>query len=581
MRMIGYWGDNGRKFNAGMFGSGLRTVSSDDKLTVYEDKAASGKDLFIQKRNNISVILDGYISNWPVCSDNTRDILNLIIDNYLLKGIESLSGLDGSYTVILWDISKGALYLRRDTYGTKLLYYYLSPDNDLFFSNNLDLLVKTTGQKNISRKALHEYLRFLDISPPYTIYEGVYFLEPEKILVLREGAITLKNVEARTVAAGQRNPIMRDVMQDFRETLGSSIEKRISGARHVGIFLSSGIDSALVCALATEFRRDIKSYTVGFNDAQYDESGVVKSITDHLGISHQVFKFTLDEDRSAFNDFVSSIASPFADPAVIPTFQCLRHISNGVDVVLDGTGADSLIGIMPARHIRFILKYLRHIPFKTRLMFSDQLRRLKVVSSYSDLFNFVNAVELLIRWHGWTEEEISSLCGERCDLSHTRFYRMYEENLHKDPFDLYSLLIGALPDDRIHQTASIFGVKVAFPYFDRNVQEFVRSLPLKYKYNDNTSKILFRKLLKEIIPLTIWDKPKHAFDYPFEQLLKHEDYKLPKTFLTREVLSEHGYFDSAIAEKYLKAFLSGDNSVKFKIWALVVFQAWYVSYYKN
>lgn len=580
MRIIGFLNNKSHKFNAGMLGNEFMTIASDDRLTIYRDCRASGKNLFSHNRHDIFVILDGHISNWPGSDDNSDDILNLIIDDYLLKGVEAFNSLDGSYSIILWDKNKETLYLRRDIYGTKLLYYYLSPGNGLYFSNNLDLLVRTTGPKSISHKALHEYLRFLDISPPYTIYEDVYFLEPEKILVSRGGEIALKNVEARSFTGKQRNSSLKDVMHDFREMLTNSIEKRISGAREIGIFLSSGIDSALVCALAAAFRKDIKSYTVGFDDPQYDESSVAQSITNYLGINHQVFKFTLDEDRAAFNDFVSRISSPFADPAVIPTYQCFKHISNGIDVVLDGTGADSLIGIMPARHIRFILKYFRHIPFRTRLMFSDQLRKLKLFSSYSDLFNFVNAVELLIRWHGWTEEEISSLCGERCDLSHTRFYRMYEENLHKDPFDLYSLLIGALPDDRIHQTADLFGVNVALPYFDRNVQEFVRSLPFKYKYNNKTSKVLFRKLLKDIIPLSVWDKPKHAFDYPFEQLLKHEDYKLPNTFLSRDVINEHGYFDSALADKYLRIFLNGDNSVKFKIWALVVFQAWYLSYYK-
>ena len=582
MQLIGFLNNKNLIFNTKLFGNEFRSIIKDKEFNLYCDSTGSKEKLLYHSRKDIHLVLFGYVtSESHYSTENPRDTLDAIIENYLVNGIKSFNSLDGSYIVILWDAHKNIIYIGRDIYGTKLLYFYFSPRSGFAFSNNLDILLRATGQRNISHKALHEYLRFLDISPPYTIYENTYFLEPDKILISDGRQITQQKISTQTINEIQRDELLEDKAHNFKNILYQSIKKRIEKAQRVGVFLSGGIDSTLVCAIAARIKKDIKAYTVGFGDPRYDESKIARNITSYLGIEHQVFKFTIEEDYNVFNEFVTRISSPFADPAVIPTFQCFKHIANSVDIVLDGTGADSLIGIMPARHIRFILQYARYIPYEIRLFISNQLNKLHSISSYSSLFDFKKVVELLIRWQGWSEEEISLLCNVKCDLSYTRFYRLFAEHSHKEPYELYSILIGALADDRQLQTAPLYDIDIAFPFWDRKVQEYVKNLPLKYKYHDGTSKILFRKLLEELIPTNIWDKPKHPFDYPFKNLLIYSDYKLPKLFLSRDVIKKQGFFDSFIVEKYLKKFLDGDDSIKFKIWALVVFQAWYFNHYQT
>ena len=582
MHFIGSVTNKNQRFHFDACCSGLINAAGDRGFNLFCDSQGPETKFLSHSANNISVTLfgtlierDGYMPHDP------KSFLKAIIERYLSEGIKCFSALDGSYVIFLWDGNRETIYISRDIYGTRLLYFYFSPRRGFAFSNNLDILLRATGQRNISHKALHEYLRFLDISPPYTIYENTYFLEPDKILISDGKQITQQKISTQTISEIQTDELLEDKAHNFKNILSQSIEKRIGGAPRVGVFLSGGIDSTLICAIAARIKKDIKAYTVGFGDPRYDESKIARNITSYLGIEHQVFEFTIEEDYNVFNEFVTQISSPFADPAVIPTFQCFKHIANSVDIVLDGTGADSLIGIMPARHIRFILQYARYIPYEIRLFISNQLNKLHSISSYSSLFDFKKVVELLIRWQGWSEEEISLLCNVRCDLSYTRFYRLFAEHSHKEPYELYSILIGALADDRQLQTAPLYSIDIAFPFWDRKVQEYVKNLPLKYKYHNGTSKILFRKLLEELIPINIWDKPKHPFDYPFKNLLIYNDYKLPKLFLSRDVIKKQGFFDSLIVEKYLKKFLDGDDSTKFKIWALVVFQAWYFNHYQT
>ena len=581
MQIIGFLNNKNQLFNPLLLNNEFKCIIKDKEFNFFISSNGSKEDISYCFRENIHAVLLGCVTNdFGIADNKLRSISDVIIANYLSRGIECLNTIDGSYTIILWDRNRETLFIRGDMYGTKYLYYYFSPEKELTFSNNLDILSQFSLKRDISIKALHEYLRFLDISPPYTIYEEVYLLEPENILISNGKEINLKKIPTTSSNKYNGKMCLTDSQTFFKNLLTKSIEQRVKNSKKTGVFLSGGIDSTLICALASKVKGDIKAYTVGFDNPLYDESITAQKIVNFLKIEHQILKFSLEDDYKAFSDIVSHFHTPIADPAIIPTFQCFKHVSREVDLVLDGTGADSLIGMMPARHIRFILKYSRNIPLKLRILFAHIMKINKNLSSYSALFDFKEPEELLIRWKGWTEEEISMLCNAQCDFSHTRFYKSFKENSQMHPYDLYRRLLSAMQDDRIHQSAIQVGLNVAFPFWDHDVREFTESLPIKYKYSNGTSKVLFRKVIEEIIPPSIWDKPKHGFDYPFEMLLRHNEYKLIKTYLSEESLKEHGFFDISIVKDYLQRFLNGDNTVKFKIWSLVIFQAWYYRHYR-
>lgn len=515
--------------------------------------------------------------------------------NYQATGESVASAFDGSFAVVLWDATRQKLLLWRDDSGARLLYYFQGPDNTFWFATSLQLLMRYLGKRPISMLGLSEYLRFLDISPPYTIFEDVVFLPPEKLAWVECGRSMdqlgqMKHVGNVENADKPPPPTLTyekfstfdEVVTVFDGLLKSSIAKHVESMPRVCSFLSGGVDSSLVSAVAASIRGDVRAVTVGFEDARLDESPVARKITEHIGIEHEVMCFSQEEDLRAFESFTSTVGSPFADPAIIPTFQCFEKTGENCDLVLDGTGADTLIGMMPARHLRFIMNYSAHLPDSTRRLIARTLGMTGPTRRYKDLFDFEDPVELMIRWKGWTSSEISDLCGQPCDLSHTMFYRIYREGFsEKSPYELYSLLMGNLPDDRIHQSRELFGPEVSFPFFDSAIQSFVRSLPFQYRYAPDEPKKLFRHLLGRYIPESIWNVPKHGFDYPFENLMQYRDNYLINTYLSLESLDQHGLFDAKIVSQYIQSFLSGDTSLRFKIWALLVFQAWYDNSYRQ
>jgi asparagine synthase (glutamine-hydrolysing) len=158
---------------------------------------------------------------------------------------------------------------------------------------------------------------------------------------------------------------------------------------------------------------------------------------------------------------------------------------------------------------------------------------------------------------------------------------LFDKIKNKDPYKIYSTLIGATLDDRQLQTAPIFGLEIAFPFWDRKVQKYINALPRHYKYRKNETKVLFKEVLKNNIPSHIWERPKHSFDYPFDRLLRHNNCEILKKYLAKDALNDHLLFIPFIVEEYVKKFKDGDSTVKFKIWSLIVFQAWYYNYYKS
>lgn len=504
-----------------------------------------------------------------------------IAELYLSQHEKIFEKLDGSFSIILYDSSQQRLFLCRDDYGCKFLYYHVNTEGGIYFSNSLHEVVRKTESPNISSKCLHEFLRFLDISPPYTIFENIFFLAPDDILTAKTNArprITHKNSSMDTIQGHLKWHATLDTLE---KKLKDSIRTRLSGSKSAGVFLSGGIDSSLICALAADINHNIEAITVGFDDKKHDESPTARSIAAHLGIKHHIFTFSLENDYKAFHKFVSATPSPFADPAIIPTYQCFEKIGHQFDLVLDGTGADTLSGIMPARHIHFILNFSRHLPGKLREIIVKILSISAFTNRYTDLFDFLDPAEFLIRWRSWSRQEISQLCNMSADLSHTMFYQIYNANKNKSPYELYSMLMGALPDDRVHQSSAVFGPEVRFPFFDRDVQAYVRSLPITFRYSKNEPKKMYREILKRYVPQHIWDVPKHGFDYPFEKLLLYRNGELVRQYITKEKLERHNLFDVEKVIHYTQKFLQGDFSLKFKIWGLVVFQGWHENYYRK
>ena len=314
--------------------------------------------------------------------------------------------------------------------------------------------------------------------------------------------------------------------------LTDAVARRLPGEGPVLAFLSGGIDSSLIAAIAARLAPGrVTAYTVGFEEARYDETPVAAAIAEHLRLPHQVLRLPVASYRPAFDAWTRAITYPFADPAAVPTLLAFEAARALAPVALDGTGADTLLGIMPARHHRLAARLGTWVPRALRPRIAQGLRAAGPLSGLAPLLDFDDPEEILVRWRAWPRREIERLCGGPVSLAHTRYYRIYRGFRPHQHLERYSALMGNLPDDRIHEASRITGLEVRFPFFDPEVVALVNALPMDLRYRPGEHKRILRHLLARHVPRPVWDVPKHGFDFPFRDLMRLHDHALIRDYL--------------------------------------------------
>jgi asparagine synthase (glutamine-hydrolysing) len=536
----------------------------------------------IMGRENLLIVMDGEIYNLPELAgelninySQSGTVSDVLISAYEAWGTELFSRLNGVYSLALWDMRKTKLYLVRDFHGAKSMYYHFDKKTGLTFASRLSAIFRRKSVTLcVEPASVQEYLRFLDITAPNTIYKNVFSLEPGYFLEFNGTDYKLEKMDFRIQDTSGLE--FDEALEKFDYLLTRSVRRRFDSQK-TGFFLSGGIDSSMLCTLGTKINKEqIEAFTVGFGIEGQNEVPVASKVAEFLRIKHHKLYFDINQYRMAFDTIVASIDSPFADPATVPTLLCFNHCRKYVDVAIDGTGADGLLGSMPPRYIRFALDYSSRLPINTRHKIASFLKNRSMLSGYAPLFDFDEPQELLIRWKGWSKREIDELCRCKCSFEHTTFYKVFWESLKLSPLELYSVILSNMPDDRLHEMSFLSNLTVRFPYWDNEFVSFVKSLQVNYKYRHGESKFILRKLLASYVPEPLWNMPKHGFNFPFETLLKMNDYELINIYLNENLLKQHGLFDIRMVSDYVRRYKSGDNLLRFKIWALVVFQAWYL-----
>jgi len=505
----------------------------------------------------------------------------LVAATYRRQGATGLPHLSGQFSAVIWDIPRRELILYRDQSSSRSIYYSELPGGALAFADRLDILVSSPlVEKRLSRKALHEYLRFLDVSSPNTIFDGVFSTEPGLPMRAENGRLR----QETTTRAETETPLrsLKDAAHELERRLDIAVRARSSPEGNTVTFLSGGVDSSLICALAARLDRSrVEAVTVGFEQRGYDESSTAREIAAHLGVHHHVLSYPMTSCRDAFEELSARSDFPFGDPAGIPSLLAFRSARELGETALDGTGADTLFGVMPARHQRVAVEYGALLPRPFRRSTAAGLKALPVLREYAPLVDFDDPEEVLIRWRGWSRQALERLCGEPVSLNHTRFYRLFRLFPRSAHLERYSTLLGNLPDDRIHQASAITGLEVRFPYVDPTVTEWVNALNPDLRYHPSEPKRVLKAVLERHVPRRLWDFPKHGFDFPFVDLMAADDCALVRKYLAPEVTGRWGLFDqqqlaaaSADLLRGERPAAFGDRSPAFRLWALLVLFAW-------
>jgi asparagine synthase (glutamine-hydrolysing) len=519
----------------------------------------------------------------------------------------------GMFAIALWDRQQRRLSLVRDRLGIKPLYYALIDGTLLFGSELKSLRVHPAFSGEVDRNALALYMRFNYVPAPYSIFAGVRKLPPGTMLTLAGPGEPLPDPEAywsaREVAeAGQAAPFRGDdgeAIERLDALLREAVGLRLVADVPLGAFLSGGVDSSTVTALMqAQSSRPVKTFSIGFHEAEYDEAVHAARVARHLGTDHTELYVTPEEARAVIPKLPSLFDEPFADSSQIPTFLVSELARRDVTVSLSGDGGDELFGgynryswgrsiwqkvgrvptglrragaraltAVPAgRWDREFNRFDRLLPHRLRQRTpGDKLHKLAevlAVGSPEELyFGLVST---------WKSPDSLVLGGREYQTA------LSDRSQWADLDDfaqrmMFLDLISYLPDDilaKVDRASMGVSLEARVPLLDHRVVEFAATLPLRMKIRDGQGKWLLRQVLDRYVPRDLIERPKMGFGVPIDSWLRGPLREWAEDLLSEERLRREGYLNPVLVREKWAEHVSGARNWQHYLWAVLQFQAW-------
>ncbi len=507
----------------------------------------------------------------------------------------AVNKFNGMFAFAFYDKPKGKMYIVRDRMGVKPLYYSLKPDM-FAFASDLRALIQVEGlERIINKRALYGYLWNMYIPAPQTIYEDVYKLEAGVILEysIESNAINVEKYWDIYSASMQKSDLSEeDSLNSLKQLLEDATKVRLEADVPVGVFLSGGIDSSLISALAAEqSSNSVNTYSIGFYEKKDDDAGYARKVSKILGTHHEELYCTLKDALNIIPEIPKAYSEPFADNSQIPTMLLSKLTREHVTVSLSGDGGDEFFCGYPTYIVNKQLydkKLFARISANTIQKVVDialdkyDYKRWKV-DKFSNAYDAKRIINLdYISAKGMldsilkTDNSLDTYWGDEIDN-----YYMNNRSDIVNVSMLSSIQYG-LQDDmlvKVDRASMYYSLECRCPILDTRVVKHALSMPLKYKYKDNRLKYPLKMLLEKYVPRDIIDRPKSGFGVPINKWL-HEDLKdRVLEMLDSDYIRKQGIFEVSGIEEFKKVFMNRPTPQIDRIaYTLLMFQLWYMEY---
>jgi asparagine synthase (glutamine-hydrolysing) len=483
------------------------------------------------------------------------------------------------FAVAVWDPREDRLLLARDRAGERPL-FYCQADGMVRFATEISALrVDPALRLTPDRSALARYVRFGYFTAPETPFAEVRKVGPGEVVVIEHGRVTRRRYWRWAITtAPRRTPTVATFDEVFRE----AVRRQSDAEVEFGVFLSGGLDSSLVAAVAKDLApaRELRAYTLRFREASYDEGGFAEQIARHLGLDWTPVSVSPDTLREGLPELIRVVGEPLADPAWVPTALLARRASRDVKLALVGEGADELFGGYPTYVGAALAERYRRLPGPARGL----LRRLiewwplsdrKVTVSYL-LKRFVAAAELgpVQRHRHWTSSTSPQLL-RRLGLEDDAPDGCSPEGRVLDVLqriDLETSLAEGLltKADRASMNSAL---ELRAPYLDQSVMEFAASIPVAERVRGVTTKVFLKRYARRYLPSRVVSRRKRGLSVPLAGWLRGPLHDWAASRLGDERLRTAGVDpDAAVALLETHRRRRGDHARA--LWTLVVLSEW-------
>ena len=512
---------------------------------------------------------------------NSNADTEVLIHGYEEYGEKILDKIRGMFAFAIYDINNEELFMARDFYGIKPLYYYKDKNLFMFGSEIKSFMGHPKFKKELNEKMLEYYLTFQYSAGEETFFKNVYKLMPGHYLKYKNGEITIKQYYELKLEP-EKGRSYEEWQEGIEKVLKDSIKAHKVSDVEVGSFLSSGVDSSFIAASS-----DVdKTFTVGFANKKYSEIDYAKDLSEKIGTQNINKTITKDEYFDSLEKIMYHMDEPVADPSAIALYFVTKIASENVKVSLSGEGADEIFGGYNIYKEPYDIGWYYKIPYFIR----------HGIAKVASLFPNQKGVNFLIRrgtkledrFVGnafiFNDKEIDQILVKKRETGGFRDLTKpyYDKVKGKDMvtkmqyIDFNFWLIGDILQkaDKMSMANSL---EVRVPFLDKEVIEYARHLPTKFKVDKHRTKKAFRDVAHKVLDSKVSDKKKLGFPVPIREWMKEEEiYNLIKT----KILDGDKFFNTKEVMKLLDDHKEGKKDNSRKIWTIYMFLLWYDIYFE-
>lgn len=552
---------------------------------------STGDQPIYNEDNSVVTVYNGEIYNYVELRSEleslghefkTKSDTEVLVHGYEEWHTDLPKHLRGMFAFAIHDKKRNEIFLARDNFGIKPLYYAKMNDSFMFASEIKSFLDVPDFKKEFNEEILETYLEFSFVPTNETFFKGVYRLDAGCSLLYKDEDIKINKYFKLDFKEDKMS--FTDAVKNISDVMEDSVKRHLIADVEVGSFLSSGIDSSYIVSLA----RPHKTYTVGYENKKYDEINYAKDLADKLGIKNESKIIKKDEYLDAIPKIMYHLDEPTSDPAAISLYFVAKLASRDLKVVLSGEGADEFFGGYNYYREEVDYKFYNKIPYGIR----------HAIGKVAGLFPEVRGFNFLVRRgeklensyigvnRNFSEKMARKVLRKNYDLKAIdvtkNVYNEFKDYSNIDKMQAIDINFWLMKDillkaDRMTMASSIEG---RVPFIDKEVFSVASKLPFDYKVTKENTKVALREAARKVIPTDAYKKKKLGFPVPIREWIKDGAFKeeIEKT-INSDVANR--YFNVKFLNKLFNEHLSGKKDNYRKIWTVYTFIKWYQVFFEG
>ncbi|THV58104.1 asparagine synthase (glutamine-hydrolyzing) [Flagellimonas alvinocaridis] len=571
---------------------------------------STGKQPISNDSGTITIVFNGEIYNYQVLRNElqskgvtfkTKSDTEVILKLYELEGESSFKKLDGMFAFSIHDNERGKVFIARDFFGEKPLYYSKS-DNQFIWASELKSLVPYLEEKpKISATGVNLFFRLTYIPPPFTIYENVHKLEANHYIEYDLGTHTYSTHQIEPDKLSQKSSIdFNTAKNTTKELVKESVGSRSISDVPLGTFLSGGVDSSIISLCLAQCKEEkINTFSIGFEKKSFDETDKSRVVSKLINSNHNEFIIGENDLKDSIHEIIINFDEPFSDTAALPTHLVSKKTRERVTVALTGDGGDEMFGGYNKYYIgKLNRRYTRLVPKGIHSAFMGiGSKLLKSNNDQRGLKFKINKLLNSIDYNGQFYWDIISLANTSEQAKKLLLNEIHDSNIFKSYMDRHNIQNPRSVHDfryvdkflsldggmlaKVDRTSMQNSLECRAPFLNKEIWHFANSLPEEYLMKGWSKKHILKEAFKDEFPENFLERGKQGFGSPVGDWLRSNLKKELLSYIEPDFLARQGLFNIDYVNTLVNDHITGKKDSTYSVWAYYCFQKWYKNIYQQ